>query len=99
MAKSEEYKLFPGCTIGNRIPFIEASSRIVFDKLKIKTSYAAFACCPDPVGFNLVDHESWLAISDRNLTISKNEKKNIVLLLRRTKKKISFPSVMDVFRP
>jgi len=80
MAKSEEYKLFPGCTIGNRIPFIEASSRIVFDKLKIKTSDAAFACCPDPVGFNSVDHESWLAMGARNLTLAENEEKDIVSL-------------------
>jgi len=49
MAKVDEYKMFAGCTIGNRIPFIEASSRKVFDKLGIKTSDAAFACCPDPV--------------------------------------------------
>ncbi len=80
MAKVEEYKLFPGCTIGNRIPFIEASARKVFDKLGIKTSDAAFACCPDPVGFNSVDHISWLAMGARNLTLAEAEGKDIVSL-------------------
>lgn len=80
MAKVEEYKLFPGCTIGNRIPFIEASARKVFDKLGIKTSDAAFACCPDPVGFNSVDHISWLAMGARNLSLAEAEGKDIVSL-------------------
>jgi len=81
MAKAEsEYKLFQGCTIGNRIPFIEASSRKVFDKLGIKTSEGPFACCPDPVGFNAVDHTSWLAMGARNLTIAEQEGKDIVSL-------------------
>ena len=80
MAKAEEFKMFAGCTIGNRIPFIEASSRKVFDKLGIKTSDADFACCPDPVGFNAVDHESWVAMGARNLTIAEQEGKDIVSL-------------------
>jgi len=80
MAKAEEYKMFQGCVIGNRIPFIEASARKVFDKLGINTSDAAFACCPDPVGFNSTDHLSWLAMGARNLTIAEEEEKNIISL-------------------
>ena len=80
MAKVDEYKLFQGCVIGNRIPFIEASARLVFDKLGIKTSEGAFACCPDPVGFNSTDHLSWMAMGARNLTIAEAEEKDIVSL-------------------
>jgi heterodisulfide reductase subunit B len=80
MAKVEEYKMFQGCTIGNRIPFIEASARKVFETLGIKTSEAPFACCPDPVGFNAVDHTSWLAMAARNLTLAEAEGKDIVSL-------------------
>lgn len=72
--------MFQGCVIGNRIPFIEASARKVFDKLGINTSDAAFACCPDPVGFNSTDHESWLAMAARNLTIAEQENKNVISL-------------------
>jgi len=75
-----EYKMFQGCTIGNRIPFLEASARMVFDKLGIKTSEGAFACCPDPVGFNAVDHTSWLAMGARNLTLAEAEGKDIISL-------------------
>ena len=79
MAKTETSSLlFQGCVIGNRIPFIEASARKVFDKLGIKTSDAAFACCPDPVGFNATDHLSWLAMAARNLTIAEEEGKDIL---------------------
>ena len=81
MAKAESNALlFQGCVIGNRIPFIEASARKVFDKLGIKTSDAAFACCPDPVGFNSTDHLSWLAMGARNLTLAEAEGKNIISL-------------------
>jgi len=80
MAKAEEYKMFQGCVIGNRIPFIEASARKVFDKLGIKTSDAAFACCPDPVGFNSTDHLSWVAMGARNLTIAEDDGKDIISL-------------------
>jgi heterodisulfide reductase subunit B len=80
MAKAEEYKMFEGCTIGNRIPFIEASARQVFEKLGIKTSEAPFACCPDPVGFQAVDHTSWLAMGARNLSLAEAEEKDIVSL-------------------
>lgn len=80
MAKTEEFKMFQGCTIGNRIPFIEASSRKVFDRLGIKTSDAAFACCPDPVGQNSIDHLSWLAMAARNLTLAEEEGKDIISL-------------------
>ena len=80
MAKAEEFKMFQGCVIGNRIPFIEASARKVFDKLGIKTSDAAFACCPDPVGFNSTDHLSWLAMGARNLTLAEEEGKDIISL-------------------
>ena len=80
MAKADEYKLFQGCVIGNRLPFIEASARRVFEKLGINTSDAAFACCPDPVGFNSTDHESWVAMGARNLTLAEEEGKDIISL-------------------
>ncbi|MFW9989754.1 MAG: CoB--CoM heterodisulfide reductase iron-sulfur subunit B family protein [Candidatus Odinarchaeota archaeon] len=80
MAKAEEYKMFQGCVIGNRIPFIEASARKVFDVLGIKTSDGAFACCPDPVGFNSTDHLSWMAMGANNLTIAEAEGKDIISL-------------------
>ncbi len=80
MAKAEEYKMFQGCVIGNRIPFIEAASRKVFDKLGIETSDAPFSCCPDPTGVKCFDNDAWLTIGARNLCIAEAEGKNIVSL-------------------
>jgi heterodisulfide reductase subunit B len=75
-----EYKMFEGCTIGNRIPFIEASSRKVFDRLGIETSQAPFACCPDPTGMKSFDNDAWLVMGARNISLAEAEGKDIVSL-------------------
>jgi heterodisulfide reductase subunit B len=72
--------MFEGCTIGNRIPFIEASSRKVFDKIGIQTSEAPFTCCPDPTGMKSFDNDAWLAIGALNLCLAESEGKNIISL-------------------
>ncbi|MHA1758669.1 MAG: CoB--CoM heterodisulfide reductase iron-sulfur subunit B family protein [Promethearchaeota archaeon] len=75
-----EYKMFEGCTIGNRIPFIEAASRKVFDKIGIQTSQAPFSCCPDPTGMKSFSNEAWLALGARNLCLAEAEGKDIISL-------------------
>jgi len=75
-----EYKMFEGCTIGNRIPFIEAASRKVFEKVGIETSEAPFSCCPDPTGMKSFDNDAWLVIGARNLSLAEAEGKNILSL-------------------
>ncbi len=72
--------MFEGCTIGNRIPFIEASSRKVFDKLGIQASQAPFSCCPDPTGMKSFDNDAWLVVGARNLSLAEAEGKDIVSL-------------------
>ena len=72
--------MFEGCTIGNRIPFIEASSRKVFDKLGVQTSQAAFSCCPDPTGMKSFDNNAWLVVGARNLCLAEAEGKDIISL-------------------
>ncbi|MFX1316129.1 MAG: CoB--CoM heterodisulfide reductase iron-sulfur subunit B family protein [Promethearchaeota archaeon] len=75
-----EYKMFEGCTIGNRIPFIEAASRKVLDKVGIETSQAPFSCCPDPTGMKSFDNNAWLTIGARNLCLAEGEGKDIISL-------------------
>jgi len=75
-----EYKMFEGCVIGNRIPFIEAASRIVFQKVGIETSQAAFTCCPDPTGMRSFDNDAWLALGALNLCLAEAEGKDIISL-------------------
>ena len=72
--------MFEGCTIGNRIPFIEAASRKVFEKIGVETSQAPFSCCPDPTGMKSFDNDAWLAIGARNLCLAEAEGKPIISL-------------------
>lgn len=75
-----EMKMFEGCTIGNRIPFIEAASRKVLDKIGVSTSQAPFACCPDPTGIKSFDNNAWLVLGARNLCLAEAEGKDIISL-------------------
>ena len=75
-----EFKLFPGCVIQNRFPFLEASAKIVFDALDVKYSSAEFGCCPNPVGLRFVDNTTWLALAARNCAEAEAEGKDIMSL-------------------
>lgn len=67
------FDVFLGCVIQNRLPFLEAASRKVFEKLGIKLNDVdGFSCCPDPTGIELIDHKTWLALGARNLSLSNN---------------------------
>ncbi|MFX1447286.1 MAG: CoB--CoM heterodisulfide reductase iron-sulfur subunit B family protein [Promethearchaeota archaeon] len=67
------FDLFLGCVIPARLPFLEASSRKVFEKLGIRLNdVEGFSCCPDPTGIELIDHKTWLALGARNLSLSNN---------------------------
>ncbi len=64
------YDLFLGCVIPARLPFLELSSRKIFEKLGIKLhDVDGFSCCPDPTGVELIDHKTWLALGARNLSL------------------------------
>jgi heterodisulfide reductase subunit B len=75
-----EYKLFPGCLISNRLPFLEASARFVFETLGVPVSDAEFGCCPNPVGMKPVDIKTWNVLAARNLATAEQDNKNIMSL-------------------
>jgi heterodisulfide reductase subunit B len=75
-----EYKLYPGCVIQNRLPFLETSCRFVLDKFGIKASDAEFNCCPNPVGIQYTDLKTWWTLGARNLALAEKENKNILSL-------------------
>ncbi len=75
------YQLFPGCTIQNRIPFIEKSAKFVFDKIGIAVhDNPEFGCCPDPVGVQSTDRQSWLTLGARNLALAEEKEESIISL-------------------
>jgi len=75
-----EYLLFEGCTIGNRLPFIETASRKVFERLGIQVLEAPFSCCPDVTGIKSFDNTTWLVLGARNLSIAETGEKDIITL-------------------
>ncbi|MCF2140760.1 MAG: CoB--CoM heterodisulfide reductase iron-sulfur subunit B family protein [Candidatus Lokiarchaeota archaeon] len=76
-----EHKLFLGCVIPARLPFIEGSAKKVFQKLKIPmTNIENASCCPDPTGISAVDQTTWLTLGARNLTLVDNKKNDIISL-------------------
>ncbi|GAB4308943.1 MAG: CoB--CoM heterodisulfide reductase subunit B [Promethearchaeota archaeon] len=75
-----EYCLFPGCVIPNRIPFIEASARFVFNKLGVAVSDLPFTCCPDPTGLVMASKDSWLVLGANNLAMAEAAGKPVLSL-------------------
>lgn len=71
-------KLFTGCVIKNRLPFLEKSARLVFEKLGFSLEDAPFTCCPDPVGVAAISEKTWLTVAARNLIFG--EKDNIEIM-------------------
>ncbi|MFW9784361.1 MAG: CoB--CoM heterodisulfide reductase iron-sulfur subunit B family protein [Candidatus Heimdallarchaeota archaeon] len=64
------FDLFLGCVIPARLPYLEASSRKIFEKLGIELhDVDGFSCCPDPTGIEQIDHKTWLALGARNLSL------------------------------
>jgi len=67
------FDLFLGCVIPARLPYLEVSSRKIFEKLGIDLrDVDGFSCCPDPTGIEQIDHNTWLALGARNLSLSNN---------------------------
>ena len=74
-----DHKLFLGCLIPARLPFIESSAKKVFENLGIKmTNMEGANCCPDPTEIPAVDQTTWLTLGARNLSLVENTKYDIV---------------------
>ncbi|MBD3354270.1 MAG: hypothetical protein GF364_22500 [Candidatus Lokiarchaeota archaeon] len=77
-----EYKLFWGCTIPARIPFVENSARKVFKKIGLNYSdLEDTTCCPDPTGLPAVDQKTWLTLGARNLSLVNDYNNSTVISL------------------
>ena len=72
--------LFPGCVIRNRLPFLEKSARLVFERLGFYFEDAPFTCCPDPIGVASISKKSWLLLAARNLIQGEKDNREILSL-------------------
>ena len=80
-SKDLKFALFLGCVIPNRYPFIERSTRAVFEKFKIELiDMKGASCCPAPGVFRGFDIDTWLVIGARNIIIAEELGLDIALM-------------------
>ena len=77
---NKRVKLFTGCVISNRLPFLEKSARLVFEKLGFQLEDMPFTCCPDPVGVAAISEKTWLTFAARNLCLGEKDNTEIMSL-------------------
>jgi len=71
--------LYPGCLIQSRLPFLEAASRFILDKLGVKVDdMEGFTCCMEPVGLRSLGPGTWLGVGARIHSIA--AERNILTL-------------------
>lgn len=78
--KSDKFALFLGCTIPYKLPHLEAATRFVIDKLKLKLTDLPFGCCPDPNGIHSYSENTWYALAAHNLALAEEQGLNIITL-------------------
>lgn len=78
---NERFYLFSGCLIPTRLPFLEASSRFVLDRLGIEyEDLPDAACCVEPIGLRTMAKDTWLASAARMLAIAEEGGRDILTL-------------------
>ncbi|MBI2865481.1 MAG: 4Fe-4S dicluster domain-containing protein [Chloroflexi bacterium] len=69
-----KYAMFWGCQIPARLPFVEKSVRLVFDRLGMPfAEIPGFTCCPEKEMFLTTDEHLWLLAATRNLALVERE--------------------------
>jgi heterodisulfide reductase subunit B len=73
--------LFSGCLIPTRLPFLEASSRFVLDRLATNYSDMPDAtCCVEPIGLRTMAQDTWLATAARMLATAQEGGRDVLTL-------------------
>jgi len=70
--RNKKIPVFWGCTINDRLPFLEKTTRRVLEELDYEViGPEGLSCCPDPVFGRGLSEEQWLMLAARNLAICK----------------------------
>jgi heterodisulfide reductase subunit B len=78
---SKPLYLFSGCLIPTRLPFLEASSRFVLDRLGADHKDLPDAtCCVEPIGLRTMAKDTWLVTAARMLAIAQEGGRDILTL-------------------
>ena len=68
-----KYAFFPGCTIANRLQFVEKSVRMVMSEFGAKLVDLPFTCCPEPNAIRALSDDTWLTFAARNIALAEKE--------------------------
>ena len=75
----KEFAVFWGCTIPARFPFIEKSTRLVFDDLGAHVhELEGHTCCPEGVLVKANDENAFYSVAARNLALIEREGLGVV---------------------
>lgn len=81
MVDDSSFSLYTGCLIRARLPHLEKSVRLIFDRFGIQLSdLEGASCCPDPVGIRGIDQKTWLTMAARNLALAHNNSNPLMTL-------------------
>ena len=79
--ETHKYSIFLGCVIPNRLPQIEAATRLVAPKLGIElVEMEGASCCPAPGVIKSFDIDTWLSITARNIALSEENGLDILVM-------------------
>ena len=74
-----DFVLYSGCLIQSKLPFLEAASRFIFDKLDVNIEDVdGFTCCMEPVGLRSLGPDTWVCVGARIHSIASG--RNILTL-------------------
>ncbi len=66
----KEFAVFWGCTIQARFPFLEKSTRLVFEEFNLPyREVDGFTCCPEKSLINNIDAEAFAITAARNVSV------------------------------
>jgi heterodisulfide reductase subunit B len=65
-----KYAFFPGCTIANRLQFIEKSLRMTMPEFGVELVDLPFTCCPEPNAMRSFSDDTWLTLAARNIALA-----------------------------
>lgn len=71
-------KLFPGCTVTSRIPFVESATLFIAEKIGRTFTDKESMCCFEPTGLKSMNQEVWTAVGE--MIHSRNADERIVTL-------------------
>ncbi|MFX1510105.1 MAG: CoB--CoM heterodisulfide reductase subunit B [Promethearchaeota archaeon] len=79
--EKHRYSFFLGCVIPNRLPQIEAATRLVAPNLGIElVEMKGASCCPAPGVIKSFDKDTWLSITARNIALAEENGLDILVL-------------------